>query len=144
MKGWEDLVTLRIFFQLLMLESFWFFVCFLLTPLHTSGSHCTLWELLFWETEGSPVPASPAKAGEPGWDEAKEGCGEMLWKSRWAVQVHRRDQGHSLKDSQMVELDWWLFPSTPFLWRTSVLTACSKGQSSSYVCWPLVHTPLHN
>lgn len=66
------------------------------------GDYCfgkqkvVLWHLL---------TASPEKAGEHGWEEAKEGCGEMLWKSRWAVQVHRRDQGHSLKDSQRVELD---------------------------------------
>lgn len=56
---------------------------------------------------------------------------KVPWKSRWAVQVRRRDQGHSLKDLQRDELDWWLFPPTPFLWRTSVLRACSRGQSFS-------------
>lgn len=51
------------------------------------------------------LAAIPAKAGEPGWKEAKKGRGELLWKSRWAVKVHGRDQRHSLKDSQRDELD---------------------------------------
>lgn len=124
-----------------------FFVCFLPTPLHTSGSHYVLWGLLLWKTAGGPVAlvaSQPCKS----WG-AWLGRGQSsMWRGTVEIQMGSSGtwerSGCNLKDSQMDELDWRLFPPTPLLWRTSVLRACSKGQSLSCLCWPLVHIPLHN